>query len=270
MVKLLPETFPDSLEKNSEFLHGVSLYTRPSFPRGQWGDNKCKNSYLYILKYFRYMFEGLPDIRRSLLDRWTITGYNQMSAMLITNSTFDLGMYFFGPYPDNLCYFIMWMKNIIVGGFSHIFFAICWLRYFCVCCGFNIGRLHEEFWVKFVNLAVVINPMYYGALNIMQPGEPTFNFYFCSRQLPSLYPVKRFADRSVKIGQYIHNCKNNLFFFLGSLLVPINIFLHWACFFHISLQHMKSTEKEEDLLKDPLLLYLNHLNQIYQETTTVK
>ena len=48
--------------------------------------------------------------------------------MLILSSTLDLGMYLIGPYPENLCFFVSWMKSVILTGFAIILCAICWLR----------------------------------------------------------------------------------------------------------------------------------------------
>ena len=169
------------------------------------------------------------DSRRTLVNRLVSPICWTCIIFFIVPQLIDLCRYFYGPYSHKLCFFNLYIKNVlpIMNMFFFTFIAIA--KYFSIFVLKNPLVYMDDFWCRFICLFVVISSILIQFIYDFLPGKYTINYFICTGINPAL-------DKNVETAII----RNYSMFGACILLLIVSVFVH----FRVSLfkQKMKSSD----------------------------
>jgi hypothetical protein len=139
-----------------------------------------------LLSYIIWFEHNGPDSRRNLINRLVSPICAVSIFYIVFPQSIDFLRYFYGPYPHLLCYFNLFIKNILVVMSLFFFTFITLSRYVSIFILKNPLGYYEDFWSRFICLWVTLAATLSQSTVDLLPGKPPINYVVCTGKNPAL------------------------------------------------------------------------------------
>ena len=170
------------IDENDE----TNLVNRPDFFQGVYQDPYFKILALltYLITYlcvfmllFVLYFErsGQAGHYRTLLNQLTSLNNDNMILTCIFPLNFDLLRVFYGPLPESVCFFVVFMKNVLHLNICFIALLITLTKFLIICVYKSIPIMNDNFLTVFLYTSVYLISILTTCARKYLPGRPILN-----------------------------------------------------------------------------------------------
>jgi hypothetical protein len=156
-----------------------------------------------LLSYIIWFEHNGPDSRRNLINRLVSPICAVSIFYIVFPQSIDFLRYFFGPYPHLLCYFNLFMKNILVVMSLFFFTFITLSQYVSIFILRNPLGYYDDFWSRFICMWVTLGTVLIQSALDFLPGKHPVNYYVCTGKNPALdtnKETKTIRNYSIMVG----------------------------------------------------------------------
>ena len=192
----------EMLESNDIFKSNFNQIFEKKFSKNVFvASSFCIDLISILLAYGIVWYEhyGL-DSRRTLMNKLVASIFKTAMIGVPLIQISELPRYFIGPQPVLFCFYQSVFKNSLKWQCLLLLDSVIVARYIYIFKLKNPGAVHDDFWSRFVNIAIVGISFGSNFVIFFLPGRKPLHYYICADIDPTLeYKLPHSSGNSIKM-----------------------------------------------------------------------